>query len=98
MTAEEGIQPIEIAGVLRTFLVDAIPILKYVPDWMPFAGFKCTAKELRKLASNMVEIPFDAAVRKIMSRCTLQKSRVSVFAASLPSLGEGQDHSVVLSR
>lgn len=66
-TAEQGIHPLVAAAVPGAFLVDMIPILKYVPDWMPFAGFKRKAKEWRKLALAMIEVPFEAAKRKIVS-------------------------------
>ncbi|RDB18406.1 hypothetical protein Hypma_000372 [Hypsizygus marmoreus] len=66
-TAEKGVHPLVAAGVPGAFLVDVIPALKYVPDWMPFAGFKRKAKEWRKLAMTMVDVPFEAAKRKIVS-------------------------------
>lgn len=66
-TAERGVHPLVAAGVPGAFLVDAIPALKYMPDWMPFAGFKRKAKEWKKLALSMIEEPFEAAKRNIVS-------------------------------
>jgi hypothetical protein len=66
-TAENAVQPLFIAAVPGTFLVDTFPWLKYVPDWMPFAGFKRKAKEWRKLAMAMVENPYKAGKEKIVS-------------------------------
>ncbi|KAF8337893.1 cytochrome P450 [Cantharellus anzutake] len=40
------------------FLVDTFPILKYVPSWFPFAGFKRQAKTWAKVVRNSVELPF----------------------------------------
>ena len=65
-TAQAGVHPLVIAGVPGAFLVDTIPALKYVPDWMPGAGFKRKAKEWRKLAMAMVEQPFQAAKRQLV--------------------------------
>ncbi|GJJ16120.1 hypothetical protein Clacol_010400 [Clathrus columnatus] len=42
-------------------LVDIIPILKYVPDWFPGAGFKQKAKILNAELNAMAIIPFAAA-------------------------------------
>jgi hypothetical protein len=66
-TIERGLETLVPAVVPGAFLVDAIPALKYVPDWMPFAGFKRYAKESRKLAMAVVEHPFDAMKREIVS-------------------------------
>ncbi|KAG6899006.1 hypothetical protein C0993_001829 [Termitomyces sp. T159_Od127] len=52
---------IEIAAVPGTFLVDSIPILRYIPDWMPFAEFKRQARYWRALVSDMLNKPYDAA-------------------------------------
>ncbi len=42
-------------------LVDLLPILKYVPEWMPGAGFHARAKEGREIAYRVLELPFKAA-------------------------------------
>lgn len=65
-TAEKGVHPVVIAAVPGAFLVDVIPALKHVPDWFPFAGFKRKAKEWRKLARIMLDVPYEAAKRKIV--------------------------------
>lgn len=64
--AERGVHPLVAAGVPGAFLVDALPILKYVPEWMPGAGFKRKAREWKALADAMCELPFQAAKRNIV--------------------------------
>ena len=66
-TAEKGVHPLVVAGVPGTFLVDTIPLLKHVPAWMPGAGFQRKAREWRKLARDMVELPYQAAKKHIVS-------------------------------
>ncbi|KAJ7259494.1 cytochrome P450 [Mycena haematopus] len=39
--------------------VNAFPILRYLPSWMPGAGFKRFAAECRQLTKEMREVPFD---------------------------------------
>ncbi|KAG6829830.1 hypothetical protein H0H92_003373 [Tricholoma furcatifolium] len=63
--AAKGVHPLMVAVMPGAFLVDSIPILKYVPDWMPFAGFKKKAKEWRKYALDMINVPYDAVKRNI---------------------------------
>jgi hypothetical protein len=66
-TSVKAVRPLHIAVVPGAFLVDAIPILKYVPEWIPFAGFQRKAREWRKLARAQLEIPFEAAKREMVS-------------------------------
>ena len=44
-----------------TFLVDVIPILKYVPHWFPGAKFQRTAAVMRTQSGNMRNVPFAEA-------------------------------------
>jgi hypothetical protein len=77
-TAENAIQPLFIAAIPGTFLVDTFPWLKYVPDCLPFAGFKRKAKEWRNLAMAMVENPYKVAKEKIVSTVVTLKCRLTV--------------------
>jgi hypothetical protein len=65
-TAEQGVHPLVAAGVPGVFLVDALPSLKYIPEWVPGAGFQKKAKAWKKLARAMIEAPFAAAKRNIV--------------------------------
>ncbi|KAF8161669.1 cytochrome P450 [Crassisporium funariophilum] len=65
MAAEKGVGPMIEAIVPGAFLVDMLPILKHVPDWMPGAAFKRKAREWRKLARAMVDLPYAATQRDI---------------------------------
>lgn len=66
-TAEKALYGLVEAAVPGTFLVDSIPLLKYVPSWMPGAEFKRKAKRWRELAIKMVEAPFEVVMRNIVS-------------------------------
>lgn len=47
------------------FLVDAIPMLKHVPAWVPGAGFKRQATKWKKELQEWVDTPFQAVKRKM---------------------------------
>ena len=49
------------------FLVDVMPWLKYVPEWVPGAGFQKTAKTVRKLQEGFRESPFAEALKSLVS-------------------------------
>ncbi|KAJ7483474.1 cytochrome P450 [Mycena latifolia] len=65
--AQHAVQSEAIALVPGRFLVDSIPILKYVPEWFPGANFKRKAREWKKLSQSMVDKPFAEAKRNIAS-------------------------------
>ena len=46
------------AAIPGAFLVDSIPILKYVPSWFPGAGFQKKAALVREAAKIMTDKPF----------------------------------------
>lgn len=49
-------------------MVDVFPFLRYVPAWVPGAGFQTIAKEYRQAFNDMVELPF-AFARQLIVRC-----------------------------
>ncbi|KAF9016760.1 cytochrome P450 [Hymenopellis radicata] len=63
--AEAGLQSLAQAAAPGAFLVDALPILKYVPEWFPGAGFKRKAKVWRGYAMTMRNMPWAAAKQRI---------------------------------
>ncbi|KAF5541725.1 oxidoreductase [Fusarium mexicanum] len=56
-TVRKVVDEFGIAAKPGTFMVDLIPILKYIPDWFPGAGFKTTAKQWRFNLESSVEDP-----------------------------------------
>ena len=64
--AKAGVDPCVPALIPGTFLVDVIPALKYVPDWLPGARFKRLAKKWRLLALAMRDIPYENAKQEIV--------------------------------
>jgi len=63
--AEEAIASIAELTVPGAFLVDIIPILKYVPDWFPGAKFKRKAAIMRTHSEKMRNATFEAT-KKLM--------------------------------
>ncbi|KAF8576118.1 cytochrome P450, partial [Ramaria rubella] len=67
LTAQPGDRHIETAeksmtalaeAAIGAFLVDTIPILKYVPEWMPGSGFKKWARTARVHVTAAADVPF----------------------------------------
>ena len=58
--AEEAAAVSAVLMVPGAFLVDIIPILKYVPEWFPGAKFQSTAAITRKHAARIRNTTFGA--------------------------------------
>ena len=65
--AEEALQGVAEAGIPGTFLVDLLPVLKYVPSWFPGAGFKRKAAHYAAVNAEAVCQPFKTVQRKMVS-------------------------------
>ena len=59
-TAEEAMEAVAELLIPGAFLVDIIPILKYVPEWFPGAKFQSKAAVMRKHAARMRNTTFEA--------------------------------------
>ncbi|EIN06167.1 cytochrome P450 [Punctularia strigosozonata HHB-11173 SS5] len=57
--AEEGNDSAIAAATPGRFLVDLLPFLKWVPAWVPGAGFKRLAMEWRQLNTDMYTLPYE---------------------------------------
>ncbi|KAJ7137205.1 cytochrome P450 [Mycena epipterygia] len=102
--AEEGLQTVFQAAIPGRFLGDSIPMLKYVPDWFPGAGFKLLAKEWRKLTRALTDLPFEEAKRQISLQILsetsdkyYQEETVKVMAASMYTAGADTTVAVLIT-
>ncbi|KAF8799105.1 cytochrome P450 [Phlegmacium glaucopus] len=75
------------AGRVGAFLVDVIPILKYVPEFMPGAGFQKKARIWRKLQEGFRERPFLASIEAMASGSV----RPSLTSMALGDVDESLD-------
>lgn len=48
------------------FLVDVIPFLKYVPAWLPGAGFKRQAAKMRHDLEDLYDVPYEFVRREMV--------------------------------
>ncbi|KAF5309457.1 hypothetical protein D9619_012390 [Psilocybe cf. subviscida] len=80
---EESNQGIVLAANPGAFLVDVIPVLKYVPSWFPGAGFKKKAEHLVKVNRKVVELPFNHVAQQVKGG-TAGPSVASALIGALP--------------
>ena len=65
--SERAVQSAVDAAIPGAFLVDLIPWLKYVPEWVPGARFQKTARVLRQLQEEFRNAPYNEAVKNLVS-------------------------------
>ena len=58
LLTEESLSGLEHAAIPGAFWVDFFPILKYVPSWIPGAGFQKKAAIWREVNASMSQKPF----------------------------------------
>nr|BAL05137.1 cytochrome P450 [Phanerodontia chrysosporium] len=63
--AEEAINYVLSAAIPGSFVVDSLPILKYLPAWAPGAGSKRKGAEWHDLVSRMILTPFETLKQKM---------------------------------
>ncbi|KAJ7888842.1 cytochrome P450 [Mycena leptocephala] len=85
--AEAAVHSLADVGGPGRFLVDLIPLLKYVPEWFPGAGFKRQASIWRSLARSMVDTPFAQAKLNI----AMGNAPHSFMASALQTLEDCAD-------
>ncbi|KAF4341844.1 oxidoreductase [Fusarium beomiforme] len=56
--AGQAMDDVTAAGVPGAFLVDIMPLLRYVPDWVPGANFKRLAKKWKSELNDLTEKPY----------------------------------------
>ncbi|KAK6985030.1 cytochrome P450 [Favolaschia claudopus] len=80
--AEKAMYGLSVASVPGAFLVESLPVLKYVPDWLPGAAFKRKAEEWKKWTCDLLEVPFKETQRNM----SLGKAKPSFVSLNLHRL------------
>lgn len=66
--ANEAMEQFAASAAPGAFLVDIFPVLRFVPEWFPGAGFKKTARAWRQTFMNMADVPFAYVKAQMVSR------------------------------
>lgn len=85
--AETALKSISAAAIFGKFFVDVIPILKYVPEFVPGAGFQKKARIWRKLQEDFRERPYSASIEAMTSG----HARPSLISMALADIDESRD-------
>ncbi|PPQ83215.1 Dimethyltryptamine 4-hydroxylase (PsiH) [Psilocybe cyanescens] len=88
--ANEGLA---IASVPGSFWVDSFPSLKYLPSWLPGAGFKRKARVWKEGADHMVNMPYET-MKKLSAQGLARPSYASARLQAMDPNGdlEHQEH------
>ena len=64
--AQDSLDSVLEAFIPGKYLVDQIPALKHLPEWLPGTGFLQDAKRGRETMVRLLELPFADAERQIV--------------------------------
>lgn len=64
--ADQALAGISLSGNFGTFIVDYLPILKYIPAWVPGAKFKREGLKWRRISSRLFNYAFDSVKQKLV--------------------------------
>lgn len=54
------------AGSIDNHLVNILPFLKYIPEWMPGAGFKSDARKIRAELDRLLDEPYNKVLKNMV--------------------------------
>ncbi|KAF7360436.1 CUE domain-containing protein [Mycena venus] len=79
--AVQAVEALTETGLFGTYLVDFLPILKYVPSWFPFATFKRQANKWHKSSDIAAHVPFDLSKSAIATNDYLPSINSKILTA-----------------
>ncbi|KAJ7059769.1 cytochrome P450 [Mycena amicta] len=62
---EAAVNGLKVAGQTGKYIVDTFPAFKYIPNWVPGAGFKREARRWKEMSRIAVDAPFTEARRRL---------------------------------
>ncbi|TDL20082.1 cytochrome P450 oxidoreductase OrdA-like protein [Rickenella mellea] len=65
--ADDAVEHFSLSTTPGVWLVDVMPFLRYIPDWLPGAGFKRTASRSFKKANELADKPYAFVKRQMAS-------------------------------
>ena len=64
---DEAVAQFSAGSLPGAWLVDVMPILRHVPEWVPGANFKRLAREWNRCLNNMIETPYNFTKQQMAS-------------------------------
>ena len=69
-----------------SYMVNYLPVLRFMPSWLPGGTFKTEAKQYRKTLCEMIDIPFELVKQQVVR--TVIRSP-GMFLRDLPPRNKG---------
>ncbi|KAL4262795.1 cytochrome P450 family protein [Pleurotus pulmonarius] len=88
--AEDAMRGFSRASEPGAYLVDSIPLLKYLPTWFPWVSFHRDAQEMRKDLNRLYDVPLDY-VKSSMANGSYTPSFVSSYLEASDAHPRGLD-------
>eukprot|EP00753_Platysulcus_tardus_P011500 PLAT3293.1.p1 GENE.PLAT3293.1~~PLAT3293.1.p1 ORF type:complete len:514 (-),score=-93.25 PLAT3293.1:19-1560(-) len=95
--AEAAMHEASEVTVPGAFLVNELPILRYIPKWFPGTRFHKVATHLKKLSDEMLNRPFEA-VKQSLRDGTAEPSITATLLQSLPADEDNAEAELIAKR
>ncbi|KAI0662177.1 CyP450 monooxygenase [Cubamyces menziesii] len=89
-TVELAMEGVALGLTPGAFLVEYLPFLRYVPEWLPGAGFQKRLRRWRDASHTMVDLPFEEA-KMAMTRSDPMASVVGTILSTAPASGPDEE-------
>jgi cytochrome P450 len=63
----EALEQFSVAAIAGRWAVDMLPVLEYLPEWLPGSGFKETARQYKQTLMEVVNVPYNFAKDRMSS-------------------------------
>ncbi|KAI0784096.1 cytochrome P450 [Abortiporus biennis] len=88
---EKAMQGFSRASEPGAFLVDVVPVLKYVPEWIPGAKFKALARKMFEDRERLYNVPFDFVKKQMLQGSSSYSFTSACLEEKVKSTVEDED-------
>ncbi|KAL0958953.1 hypothetical protein HGRIS_014265 [Hohenbuehelia grisea] len=81
--------------LLGAQVVNVIPALRFLPDWMPGTGFKRVAKACQEKVNNMQDVPFETVKRQLNAGTAVPSWTTELFEENAAQNGGKPDEALI---
>jgi cytochrome P450 len=91
---DEAMEQFSAAVVPGVWIVDILPFLRYVPDWLPGVRFKRTARLWRKTLMDVVDIPYRYVKQRVSDQSNEDSYVSKLIEQNAQTLGPEEEHAI----
>ncbi|RDW63545.1 O-methylsterigmatocystin oxidoreductase-2 [Coleophoma cylindrospora] len=92
--ADTALDQFSAAVVPGAWIVDVLPFLRHLPEWLPGAGFKRTSRLWKKTITDVADIPYNYVKRQISNQSNHDSYVSRLVEQNSSTLGPEEEHAI----